>query len=856
MSDLILPGSFDSLFGDMGVVRVKTPPAPKSVGCEACGRQKDCKTPKFPIYGNGAKGILIVSEVPGPQDDEDGIPLSGESGTLLRRELKTHGIDLKRDCWVVFAVRCHGPKPSGQQVSACRGFTTRDIASLKPRAIIPTGILAIQAVLDDRIRGRMTGTKPTAFIGCRIPDQEYKAWVCPVEGLAFLAEKTPYGRPRNEDSILLWQRDIRKAVNVPEFPEKPVDDITLCMTAPEATEAVYGAIRAAKEQGEEIGFDLETTGIKPHAPGHRIVCASIAWGDRAWAFPMFEDAEFREAWKCLMVDPDVPKLAHNVQFEAMWTREILGYWPEGWAADTCMDAHVINNTKPTSLKFEVYTRLGIAGYDDAADPYLKADAEGCNAINNIAKCPLPELLKYNALDSLYMGRVRAQQVQDLKEYRPQIKASRFFLDVALELVQCSMSGMRIDLDRMETASRLLKVKIAEKWKEAYDCEEVKRMGPGFKLTSNQDLARLVYDVLGHKGSSRSVDKDVLKDVQADFVAPLLEARKYEKVDGTYFDQYRREQVGGIIRASFSLNRVTSYRGSAGDPNLQNVSKRDKEISDIIRSCFRPSPGNVLIEIDFGQLEAVIGAVFHQDPVMIKYLLDPSVNLHSDSASDLFLRPREFYDTPSTESKAERNAAKQLWFASSYGSNYKLTHQVAWKAVGAATKAHLATKGIKTINDFKEHVAKFDKILWEKRFPVYAEWKKTTYEDCKKNGFIYLKTGFRCHGPLKYTEAINLHVQGSASHLLFWTLLKTNPIIRGMSGRSASIATIHDAVVIDAHPSEVEAIVRLVLDYGTNKVREFWPWITMPLRMEPEVSEVDGSWAKMKPYHLPESESIL
>lgn len=179
---LILPGSFDDPF-DMGVSYVKTAPVPRSQGCEGCGRLSSCKTPKFPIYGQGAKGILIVSEVPGPQDDEDGIPLSGESGSLLRKELRTHGIDLKRDCWTVFAVRCHGPKPTGQQVTACRGFVSRDIAALSPKVIIPTGILAVQAVLDDRIRGRMTGTKPTAFYGCRIPDQEYGAWVCPVEGL-------------------------------------------------------------------------------------------------------------------------------------------------------------------------------------------------------------------------------------------------------------------------------------------------------------------------------------------------------------------------------------------------------------------------------------------------------------------------------------------------------------------------------------------------------------------------------------------------------------------------------------------------------------------------------------------------
>jgi DNA polymerase I-like protein with 3'-5' exonuclease and polymerase domains len=154
-------------------------------------------------------------------------------------------------------------------------------------------------------------------------------------------------------------------------------------------------------------------------------------------------------------------------------------------------------------------------------------------------------------------------------------------------------------------------------------------------------------------------------------------------------------------------------------------------------------------------------------------------------------------------------------------------------------------------DFRLHCKKVDAKIWEERFGVYGAWKRSTFNEYKRTGYIELKTGFRCLGPLKYTEAINLHVQGSSAHLLFWTLLKTAPLIRGISGRSNIVCTIHDAVVIDAHPDEVDAVVRMVLDYGTQKVREHWPWITMPLRMEAEVSEVDGSWAKMKPYHLEE-----
>lgn len=847
--DMILPGSFDDLFEDMGITTTKIQ-APKGQGCEACGRLEGCKSPKFPIYGHGAKGILIVSEVPGPQDDEDGIPLSGSAGSLLRNELKAHGIDLKRDCWTVFAIRCHGPKPTGSQVSNCRGFTTRDIGQLEPKVIIPCGILATQAVLDDRTRGRMTGTKPTAFYGCRIPDQEYGAWVCPVEGLNFLVEKTPYGKPRNEDSILLWQRDIKRALSLPEFPVKPKDDITLCYTAQEATKAVREAIQAAREEGEEVGFDYETTGIKPHALGHKIVCASIAFKDRAYAFPMFEDAGFREAWKEMLVSEDVAILAHNAQFEATWTRQILGYWPEGWAADTCLDAHVINNTKPTSLKFEVYTRLGISGYDDSADQYLKADSEGCNAINKVEKCPLPDLLEYCAKDSLYMGRVRQLQIQDLKEYRPQIKAGRMFLKASLELARCSMHGMRIDMGLVDQAAKELAVQIDEAYARAYACEEVKAMGPNFKLTSNRDLAHLVYDKLGYKGTSgRSVDKDVLAEIGYEFAEHILEAKDLVKI-GEYLEQFGREAVDHCLHPSLPLNRVSSYRGSHADPNVGNIPKRNKRAAKIARTPFVPSPGNVIVEVDYSQLEGVIGAVYHEDPTMTKYLFDPTVNLHSDNACDMFLRERAFLDAGSPAAKQERNAAKGLWFAQSYGSNYKLTHVKAWKTVGDETKAHLSSKGIKTMVDFREHIKAFDGILWGKRFPVYAAWKQETYQKYKSTGYVYHKTGFRCHGPMRYTQAINLAVQGSAFYCLLWTLLQTGPLIRGLSGRSHILCHVHDAVVIDAHPSEVDEIIRLVREYGTQKVREEFGWINLPLNMEAEVSEVDGSWAVMKHYTGP------
>lgn len=893
MSDLILPGSFDSLFGDMGVTRVKTPPAPKSIGCEACGRQKGCKTPKFPIYGNGAKGILIVSEVPGPQDDEDGIPLAGESGTLLRRELKTHGIDLKRDCWVVFAVRCHDPKnalktkkelhAAKRQVMACIGFTGRDIQQLSPKVIIASGNLAIQAVLHTRTRGRMSGTLPSAFIGRRIPDQEYKAWVCATESPERVMDQRDWKGSLSHRNL---QADIKAAVDlqatpVPEWTE----DIRLLRTPKDAIQAIQEARRDCKATGVHLGIDLETSGLKPHRKGHKIACASMAWEtpegqDKAIAFPMFPDPDFLEEWKGILTDPDIEKGAHNHQFEQMWISWLQGFRVAPWGYDSQIDAHIIDCKAPTNLKFCVYTDQGIIGYDDEVDKYLESSKEeekihGANAFNQIDKAPIDKLLLYNARDSLYMHRLRRKQIADLKEYRPQIKASRFFLEASEELSISTEWGMCLDETQIEEGDREA-AKELERYRSLVMADPiVKAQGPGFSLDSRDDLPRLVYDVCGYKSfdGKRSVDKEHLEDfnqsTEYTFAEDLVMANKYQGIR-QFFAQYRKHQADGVLHGVFGLSRAPSFRGNHSDPNLAAVPKRDKISQKFIRSAFKPRPGNVFLEADFSGVEVAGGCCYHKDPVMVKYVTDPTTGMHSDAAMDLFFRDRDWYYNPegmNSIAKQERQAAKNGFvFPSFYGSSFAKSYLGIWKQIPKETKDHLAKHGIKDkgeiirdktgritkVTGFAAHVKAADEKLW-KRFAGYAQWRKDMAAKCDRDGYIELYTGFRCKGPLAFTESGNWQVQGSSYHILLWTYLQVGPIIRGLSGRSSIVLSIHDALVVDAHPDEVEEIARIIKHYGEIKSREHFRWINVPLKMELEISEIDGTWAKMKNYHLPEDQ---
>ena len=876
---MILPGSFDELFGDMGITNSK-PQTPKGQGCEACGRQANCKTPKFPIYGHGAKGILIVSEAPGPQDDEDGIPLSGSAGSLLRKELKGLGIDLKRDCWVVFAVRCHGSKPTGPQVSNCRGFTTRDISSLSPKVIIPSGILAVQAVLDDRTRGRMTGTRPTAFYGCQIPDQEYGSWVCPVEGLNYLQGL------REGTSCLAYRNFASQIKDAVQLVNKPVpkvhEDIEILYTPSEAIKAIQEVQETCRANGSELGIDLETTGLKPHRKGHRIVCASMAWatdnGDKAISFPLFTDPEFLDAWKGILTDPEIYKGAHNHQFEQMWISWLQGFRVTPWGYDSQIDAHILDCKAPTNLKFCVYTDQGIVGYDDDVDGYLKATKDeesehGSNAFNQIDKAPMDKLLLYNARDSLYMHRLRKTQIQKLKEYRPQIKASRFFLAASEELSISTEWGMCVDPQIIEDGDREAAKEMDHYRELVLEDPIVKAQGPDFSLDSRDDLPHLIYDVCKYKpfDGKRSVDKEHLQDFNVSteytFAENLIMANKYQGIR-QFFAQYRKHQTDGVIHGIFGLSRAPSFRGNHSDPNLAAVPKRDKISQKYIRSAFHPRPGNVFMEADFSGVEVAGGCCYHKDPAMVKYVTDPTTGMHSDSAMDLFFRPREWYYAPegmNPIAKQERQAAKNGFvFPSFYGSSFAKSYLGIWKQIPLETKDHLAKHGItdkgeiirdKTgritkVTGFAAHVKRADEMLW-KRFAGYAKWRKDMAEKCDRDGYIELYTGFRCKGPLAFTESGNWQIQGSSYHILLWTYLQAGPRIRALSGRSCIVCSIHDAVVVDAHPDEVEEIARIVKGFGEIKSREHFPWINVPLKMEIEVSDVDGTWAKMHPYHLPE-----
>ncbi|MCP4764385.1 MAG: hypothetical protein GY870_21605 [archaeon] len=161
--------------------------------------------------------------------------------------------------------------------------------------------------------------------------------------------------------------------------------------------------------------------------------------------------------------------------------------------------------------------------------------------------------------------------------------------------------------------------------------------------------------------------------------------------------------------------------------------------------------------------------------------------------------------------------------------------------GVSMKKHLRKKGIKNLKQFTDHMRKVEKYFWEKKFPVYNQWKKDHLKNYEKNGYIDFLTGFRIEALLKENDVINYPVQGAAFHCLLWSLIELDDYLRKNNFKSFISGQIHDSIFMYIHPDELNEVLPIVKYIMTEKIREHFKWLIVPLSIDIELSPIDGSW---------------
>jgi len=841
--------------------------------CYKCGLYRKVNSPKMKYTGEGKLNCLIISEANGREEDQKGIQLIGQSGQRLRKELKLLGLDLDRDFWKTNSLACRpftktdiGTKnrpPTRAELTYCKPLVNKVIKKLNPRFIWLLGGKAIESFW----MGEFKTLTATRWRGLCIPDRKTNAYILPMFHPSYII--------RNEKDLNLlstWKRDLKNAVNcLKKKPFKFEDEDKQVEYLYDYRNLIYLLDRIIKREPEYLIFDYETTGLKPYVEGHKIVSISLYFNNIAYSFPFdykdhWSKSEFRQIrkrWRKILKDPNIGKIAHNIKFEDAWTSQLLNIDIKSWVWDTMLASHVLDNRSSyTGLKFQSYINFGVYPYDKEIKKFLKAKT--ANSFNKVEEASLDKLLHYGGLDSLLTSKLFYKQIKDFESRgRNLVDAYDLLHDGTLALSKVEQNGICINEEYYNSLSNKdntgeLDKRIIKLEKDLNEGKEAKRFlketGRKLNKDSNKDLGELLYNILKlppiltRKGNY-STDKDALLKVKSPFIEDLLLYKKLEKVRGTYIKQFERETYNGEMHPFFSLNIPISYRSSSSEPNFQNTPKRDKEAKRYTRSGIIPSKGNKLLESDFSSLEVSISTCYNKDRNLIKYVTDESTDMHRDTAADLWKLKK------SEVTKEIRFYAKNQWvFPEFYGDWFGSCARNLWDICidfkldsGETLRQHLKRKGIKNYSAFENNCKKAEDIFWNKRFPGYKQWKKDINRSYRKLGYIDNYFGFEMSGYLTDKQCTNINIQGCAFLCLLWTLIELMKEIEKRKLKTRIIGQIHDSIINDLYPPEEEEIIYLIDDIGTKRIREEFDWIIVPLKIDHEITKINGSWYEKEDY---------
>ena len=852
-----------------GFLTKKTPSALKKESkrkdpCEVCGLHENVLTPKMAHHGEGRKGILCVAEGPGREEDRRGEQLIGEAGTLLENYMRPFDIDLHKDCWLINAVNCRPPQnrtPTAKEIKCCRWLVEKTIEETNPKIIFLFGRAAVEsfyAGMGDCSIGRWKRF-------C-IPDHEYHAHVIPLFHPSYLVRNQG-----NEIIESVFRRDLKFAASCIRKPRPTArlweNEIKVVTDIDELSDYMMELLR---ERRITIGFDFETTSLKPFGPLQRIVSCSIAFHkNHAIAFPVShpfwtdkQKDEVENLLKAVLFAANIKKVAHNLKFEDMWARACIGP-VRGWEHCTMNGAHIIDSRKGiTGLKFQTFVNWGVKEYDADIKPFIIPDPR--TGLNTLTKAPLKKLLTYNAFDSLFTYNLYEKQMKIFRRMKdPRRKANYFFLEGLKTLSNATMEGIPVDEIyykeedlRLDREIKLLTESIITDNGAKQFEKQIGRPIKILKDISTDDLRTLFFKVLKVKTKKEklttsglnAIDRDVLSEIKHPLANKILERRRLYKLKNTYLAQFLREVQDGKIHPFYDLHTARSYRSSSSLPNFQNIPYRDEESKKLIRKGILPSPGNQILCCDYASIEVRIGACYTKDPELIMYINDPTTDMHKDEAKELFrLSDR-------TVTKMLRFYAKnQFVFPEFYGSYFVNCARNLWNECihlktgeGITVREHLRNKlfhGCTRSQEytvFENHVKRVEEKFWDK-FSVFRQWQQRMISDYIRKGYVQYFTGFQRNDTLSRNMIFNSAIQGTAFHCLLWSMIELDNALRGKRMKTRIISQIHDEIVFDLFPPEREKVLELAKKIMTESIREVHNWIIVPLEIEAEITPVGGAW---------------
>ncbi len=380
-------------------------------------------------------------------------------------------------------------------------------------------------------------------------------------------------------------------------------------------------------------------------------------------------------------------------------------------------------------------------------------------------------------------------------------------------------GVRVSVEALKQTEEKYRAIIDDLEKQIYALA-----GCTFNIASPKQLGEVLFDKLGLTLTKRtktgySVSDDVLESLQNrhPIVGLVREYRHYTKLQSTYVVGLQPLVNRGRIHTVYNQCVTSTGRLSSTNPNLQNLPTRSEEAKDVKRA-FLPSEGNMLVSADYSQIELRLLAHMSEDDQLID-AFNNDIDIHAVTASQILGIPVE------QVTAAQRRDAKAVNFGIIYGiSGFGLAENL-------SIPRYKATEFID--NYFFNH-------------PKVRQFMDACVTDARERGYALTLFGRRRNlSDLKSSNynirtaaermAMNTPLQGTAADIIKLAMLGVEKRLEGM--KSKMILQIHDELIIDTAPDEMEQVKRLLSEEMQNAAK-----LRVPLIAEATCAE---NWSLLK-----------
>ncbi|WP_040160984.1 DNA polymerase I [Mobilicoccus massiliensis] len=494
------------------------------------------------------------------------------------------------------------------------------------------------------------------------------------------------------------------------------------------------------------------------------------------------------AW---LADSGRPKVFHDAKSQMRMLGE-RGWPVEGLAGDTAVSAYLV---RPDQRSYDLADLSVRYLHRELYAPEKEASGQGTLDFSVGEGDTESQQTMSRARAVLDLWKVLADKVEEAG-------GAELLRDVELPLVGVlagmEQVGIAADLEALESLESHFATKVAQAQSDAFDA-----IGHEVNLGSPKQLQVVLFDELDMPKTKKTktgwtTDADALADLYVKTEHPFLEAllrhRDATRLRVTAEGLIKSIAADGRIHTTYQQTIAATGRLSSTDPNLQNIPIRTDE-GRRIRSVFVVGEGyETLMSADYSQIEMRIMAHLSGDAGLIEAYRSGE-DLHR------FVGSRVFGVEPAEVTASMRSKVKAM----SYGLAYGLS------SFGLSKQLSISTAEAKELMD--EYFLRFGGV---------RDYLRQVVDDARAVGYTETMLGRRRYLPdlgsdnrqrrdMAERMALNAPIQGSAADIIKVAMLRVEEALRERELRSRVLLQVHDELVLEIAPGELDEVTELVRD---------------------------------------------